>query len=91
MSVDLIYNAIIFICQFLLLIFIKKYKQKSVILLLISLGISLSSALCFWNTAVLIDQLGKSFNMISTLLFVLSLLISLINIYILAHKKLYQS
>lgn len=90
MSVDLIYCLIILILQLLLLIFIKKYNQKSLLLLLISLGISLSSALSFWNTAVLIDQLGTSFNIISALLFILSLFISLLNIYILAKRKLYQ-
>lgn len=91
MSVDLIYCSIILILQLLLLIFIKKYNQKSLLLLLISFGISLSSALSFWNTAVLIDQLGTSFNIISALLFILSLFISLLNIYILAKRKLYQS
>lgn len=91
MFADLIYFLIILILQLLLLIFIKKYKQKSLLLLLISLGISLSGALSFWNTAVLIDQLGTNFNMISTLLFILSLFTSLLNIYILAKRKLYQS
>lgn len=85
MTTTIIYFLIVLILQLLLFLFIK--HNNSLLLVLISLGISISAALSFWNTAILIDELGKSASILDTLFFGLSLILSLINMYTVLKEK----
>ncbi|WP_270469664.1 hypothetical protein [Catenibacterium mitsuokai] len=88
MYTTIIYFLIVLILQLLLFLFIKRNHNNSLLLVFISLGISISAALSVWNTAILIDELGKSFGILNTLFFDLSLILSLINMYTVLKKKL---
>lgn len=87
MTTTIIYFLIVLILQLLLFLFIKRNHNNSLLLVLISLGISISAALSFWNTAILIDGLGKSASILNTLFFGLSLILSLINMYTVLKEK----
>ena len=87
MATTIIYFLIVLILQLLLFLLIKRNHSNSVLLVLISLGISISAALSVWNTAILIDELGKSFSILNSLLFGLSLILSLINMYTVIKEK----
>ena len=87
MSTTIIYFLIVLILQLLLFLFIKRNHNNSVLLVLISLGISISAALSFWNTAILIDELGISSNILDTLFFGISIILSLGNMYTVLKEK----
>lgn len=89
MSTSIIYFLIVLILQLLLFLFIKRNHNNSVLLVLISLGISISAALSFWNTAILIDELGISSSIFNSLFFDTSIILSLINMYTVLKEKLY--
>ena len=89
MSTSIIYFLIVLILQLLLFLFIKRNHNNSVLLVLISLGISISAALSFWNTAILIDELGISSSIFDSLFFYTSIILSLINMYTVLKEKLY--
>lgn len=87
MTTTIIYFLIVLILQLLLFLFIKRNHNNSLLLVLISLGISISATLSFWNTTILIDELGKSSSTLNTLFFGLSLILSLINMYTVLKDK----
>lgn len=81
MRIDIIYFLIVLIMQVIIFLNIKKINQKSVYIVLISIGITISSVLFFWNNAILIDELGINGNIFSFSFLGVSLLLCLINIY----------
>lgn len=83
MTTSIIYFLIVLILQLLLFLFIKRNHNNSVLLVLISLGISIS----FWNTAILIDELGISSSSFDTLFFGISVILSLVNMYTVLKEK----
>lgn len=89
MSTTIIYFLIVLILQLLLFLFIKRNHNNSLLLVLVSLGISISAALSFWNTAILIDELGISSSIFDSLFFDTSIILSLINMYTVLKEKLY--
>ncbi|GEM_PF-505370 len=89
MSTTIIYFLIVLILQLLLFLFIKRNHNNSLLLVLVSLGISISAALSFWNTAILIDELGISSSIFNSLFFDTSIILSLINMYTVLKEKLY--
>ena len=89
MSTTIFYFLIVLILQSFLFLFIKRNHNNSVLLVLISLGISISAALSFWNTAILIDELGISSSIFNSLFFDTSIILSLINMYTVLKEKLY--
>lgn len=89
MSTTIIYFLIVLILQLLLFLFIKRNHNNSLLLVLVSLGISISAALSFWNTAILIDELGISSSVFNSLFFDTSIILSLINMYTVLKEKLY--
>ena len=89
MSTTIFYFLIVLILQLFLFLFIKRNHNNSVLLVLISLGISISAALSFWNTAILIDELGTSSSIFNSLFFDTSIILSLINMYTVLKEKLY--
>lgn len=89
MSTTIIYFLIVLILQLLLFLFIKRNHNNSLLLVFVSLGISISAALSFWNTAILIDELGISSSIFNSLFFDTSIILSLINMYTVLKEKLY--
>ncbi|MFR4505556.1 MAG: hypothetical protein ACLT4K_10765 [Catenibacterium sp.] len=89
MSTTIFYFLIVLILQLFLFLFIKRNHNNSVLFVLISLGISISAALSFWNTAILIDELGISSSIFNSLFFDTSIILSLINMYTVLKEKLY--
>lgn len=89
MSTTIIYFLIVLILQLLLFLFIKRNHNNSLLLVLVSLGISISAALSFWNTAILINELGKSYSIFNSLFFYASIILSVINMYVVLKEKLY--
>ncbi|WP_295133322.1 hypothetical protein [uncultured Catenibacterium sp.] len=87
MTTTIIYFLIVLILQLLLFLFIKRNHNNSLLLVLISLGISISAALSFWNTAILIDELGISPSNFDSLFFGASIILSLINMYTVLKEK----